>query len=477
MIKRLLFSKNVSTYANYSRCSSVLSNCSQQLKRKSLKSPESTYKRCLLDVEAVFGVEKRSFLDFMKGRSYGLRVLPGQGIKKKSEEEIIKEEDDSVVLRWMNKQMKEQEKSKGSFLPDRKLLRRIFFKVLLLMIIFKLTFEEIIELFEGEFEDPQIDRHLIPEKSGSLLLDLYQVLPLRLLSRIWGRLTSINLPSFLQVPLLSAYCNFFDVNLSEALVEDLSVYHNLGQFFRRPLKPEVRSISCDDVTSPADGKVLAFGEVHEGIVDSVKHLSYSLPLFLGPLVNKPEVNNSQNGYQRNWSAGTHPDEYQEAMMTNSNNRLYYCVIYLSPADCHRFFSPVQWTMTHRRHFPGELMSVSPQVVTKVPRLFAINERVVLSGRWKHGYFAVCPVGATNVGSIKIYEDLTLTTNRSRFKKGTFYDNRYGCHGYEMEKGEELGEFNLGSSIVMIFEAPKDTRFNLKKGQKICYGESVLNTNS
>lgn len=132
-------------------------------------------------------------------------------------------------------------------------------------------------------------------------------------------------------------------------------------------------------------------------------------------------------------------------------------------------------MKHRRHFPGELLSVSPQVVRKVPDLFAINERVILSGKWEHGFFAMCPVGATNVGSIKIYEDLTLMTNRVRCEKGSYYDATFGENGYNIEKGEEIGEFNMGSSIVLIFEAPKNTKLNLEPGQIVKYGEGWIDT--
>lgn len=86
------------------------------------------------------------------------------------------------------------------------------------------------------------------------------------------------------------------------------------------------------------------------------------------------------------------------------NALFFCVIYLAPGDYHRFHSPTNWVVQKRRHFAGELFSVSPYFVKLLQNLFVLNERVVLLGKWKHGFFSMTPVGATNVGSIHIKFD-------------------------------------------------------------------------
>ena len=104
------------------------------------------------------------------------------------------------------------------------------------------------------------------------------------------------------------------------------------------------------------------------------------------------------------------------------NRLFFTVIYLAPGDYHRFHSPTAWVVEKRRHFQGtvlawqlplwtvltpetgELFSVSPWVAKRVENLFVLNERVAMLGRWRHGFFGMVPVGATNVGSIKINFD-------------------------------------------------------------------------
>lgn len=84
--------------------------------------------------------------------------------------------------------------------------------------------------------------------------------------------------------------------------------------------------------------------------------------------------------------------------------LFFCVIYLAPGDYHRFHSPTAWVVERRRHFVGELFSVSPFIARRIENLFVLNERVALLGRWRYGFFGMVPVGATNVGSIKVNFD-------------------------------------------------------------------------
>jgi len=422
----------------------------------------------------------------------------GFGLKMTPEEET-KQEENSVVLRWMNKQQQAQEeaKKKGKKIPDSKLYRRFLFKYILFACILGVTYQDLLEYFEREFEEPEFMSTFFPAyqsmpkvtnlkeadnnnnitfsrytESETPLVKVYHHLPLRFLSRVWGRLNNIEFPKFILTPLLKSYCNFFNVNMEEALFEDLSSYTTVGQFFRRPLKPEVRPISdTSNLVSPADGKVLISGKIEDGFVDEIKHLSYSLPTFLGPLVTKPEL--VQKSIDNKCSLLHRPKEYQKLLLKNPENELHYCVIYLSPGDCHRYFSPVEWKVKHRRHFPGELLSVNPSVVKKVPKLFAVNERVVLTGEWEHGYFSMAPVGATNVGSIVVYEDLTLITNRVNWQRNSYYDCDFGA-GLAYDKGELLGEFNMGSSIVLIFEAPKGYKLNLGIGQVVKYGEAMTN---
>jgi phosphatidylserine decarboxylase precursor len=112
-------------------------------------------------------------------------------------------------------------------------------------------------------------------------------------------------------------------------------------------------------------------------------------------------------------------------------------------------------------------------------LFVLNERVALLGRWKHGFFGMVPVGATNVGSIRINFDESLrTNNRVRpHAAGTYIEAVYSkasklLRGQPLNAGDEMGGFMLGSTIVLIFEAPLDFAFSVQEGQKIKESRSV-----
>ncbi|XP_049721308.1 phosphatidylserine decarboxylase proenzyme, mitochondrial isoform X2 [Elephas maximus indicus] len=297
---------------------------------------------------------------------------------------------------------------------------------------------------------------------------LYKSVPTRLLSRAWGRLNQVELPHWLRGPVYSLYIWTFGVNMKEAAVEDLDHYRNLSEFFRRKLKPQVRPVcGLHSVISPSDGKILTFGQVKNCEVEQVKGVTYSLESFLGPRTSMEDLPSPPVTSCRS---------FKSQLVTREGNELYHCVIYLAPGDYHCFHSPTDWTISHRRHFPGSLMSVNPGMARWIKELFCHNERVVLTGDWKHGFFSLTAVGATNVGSIRIYFDRDLHTNSPRYSKGSYNDfnfvTRANKEGIPMHKGEQLGEFNLGSTIVLIFEAPKDFNFELKAGQKIRFGEAL-----
>ena len=246
--------------------------------------------------------------------------------------------------------------------------------------------------------------------------------------------------------------------MDEAVVKDLKQYPSLLKLFTRQLKEGVRTINVEHpLVSPCDGKVLHCGVVDSnGHMEQVKGVTYKLEKFLG--------------------SDTLKKKSHTTVQNESQNSLYQIIIYLAPGDCHHFHSPTNWTMQMRRHFPGELLTVAPWAVKKMPGLFTLNERTVLLGCWIHGFFSYTAVGAFNVGSIQLTVDEDLVTNvKGRYKMGDFSEKQFGnqsSNGVTLAKGDHLGCFNLGSSIVLVFEAPKDFEFQVRAGDKVYFGQPL-----
>jgi phosphatidylserine decarboxylase len=411
-------------------------------------------------------------------------------------------------------------------------------------------------------------RQRIYPSGGGWQVSVMSTLPLKAISRVWGKFNEIDIPYYFRVPGFKLYGWIFGVNFSEVAEPDLHTYPNLASFFYRELKPGVRPLDPDPnaILSPADAKVLQFGAIEHGTVEQVKGMTYTLDALLGqtppstpstPTGEKADPMEQQSGHiyahpqsappaspeaeairddqefanlngisyslPNLFSGKTDPTKRPTDASTGSSakseaevatdlastdapwwnpfgsssipTRLYYIVVYLAPGDYHRFHSPVSWICSSRRHFAGELYSVSPYVQRTLPGLFTLNERVVLLGRWKQGFFSYTAVGATNVGSIKINFDKELRTNSlttdteadrqaaeaaergepySGFSEAVYTAASSVLGGHALRRGEEMGGFQLGSSIVLVFEAPADGSFkwNVQSGQKVKVGQAL-----
>ncbi|CAK4690695.1 hypothetical protein LEN26_006336 [Aphanomyces euteiches] len=285
----------------------------------------------------------------------------------------------------------------------------------------------------------------------------FNVVPYRMLSRLWGALNEIDLPPSLRTPVYRTWTYAFDCKLDE-MRQPLHEYRNLSEFFSRELKDGIRPVDTDMrcICSPVDGRLSTMGTVEYTeaipILEQIKGVRYRLDEFLGDV---PEFFNS----------------------SNRSTKLFHCVMYLAPGDYHRIHSPVEWTMEERRHFPGDLFPVNRLAVRSVPSLFTWNERVALLGSWAHGFFSLTAVGATNVGSIVVHADPELSTNKFtdhhkiRPKWGTCHAKMY-APPQEIRRGREIGQFKMGSTVVLVFEAPADFEFCVAPGEKIRYGQAI-----
>ncbi|KAI4787462.1 hypothetical protein KUCAC02_036449 [Chaenocephalus aceratus] len=254
--------------------------------------------------------------------------------------------------------------------------------------------------------------------------------PTRLLSRAWGRLNGVELPTWLRKPVYSLYIWTFGVNMQEGGSGGSSSLQKPGR---------VLQTTTQTCKGAEPRRVLR--------------------------------------------------SFQDLLLSSPQNDLFHVVVYLAPGDYHCFHSPTDWRVELRRHFPGSLMSVNPGVARLVKELFCLNERVALSGQWQHGFFSLTAVGATNVGSIRVYFRPGSSDQRPRYSKGSFHDRSYVAlddqvlkaadeggvasgEGVVLQRGAAVGEFNLGSTIVLLFEAPKDFSFDLQPGQRIRVGEGL-----
>ncbi|KAI8048331.1 phosphatidylserine decarboxylase-domain-containing protein [Gilbertella persicaria] len=378
------------------------------------------------------------------------------------------------------------------------------------------------------------DRHVEhPKKyvaSGPWQVHVAAALPLRSMSRLWGAFNSINIPTPLRPMGYKLYSWIFGCNLEEMKNPDLYSYPNLSAFFYRELKEGVRPIANAPLVSPSDGKVLHFGIVQGKEIEQIKGVTYNLDALLGnddrpmsPVDNAILGNDAQlvdeeefanvNGIEyslgdmmsEGHSVKTESAVGSDGLATSEKtdpkverdlakladvksdmdehkvkpgHAMFFCVVYLAPGDYHRFHSPTNWVVQTRRHFAGELFSVSPYFVNLLQNLFVLNERVALLGKWKHGFFSMIPVGATNVGSIKINFDEALKTNRKEdLPLGTYTEVTYKSaskilNGKALRFGDEMGGFYLGSTVVLVFEAPTSFKFNVTSGQKIKMGEAL-----
>ena len=297
---------------------------------------------------------------------------------------------------------------------------------------------------------PKIPLNTDIQIQGPWYIQMYTLFPLRWLSQTWGELNSIRLPVWMRKPVYLGYSYLFGCNLDEMEEPDLKKYENLGQFFYRSLKTDARPIAHEEIVSPSDGTVLHYGSIPSslGKIEQVKNVSYSVNALLGD---------------------------KESRFKN-DSYLHYIVIYLAPGDYHRFHSPVNWSIQEARHFVGEMFSVSPWIVSMLPNIFILNERISILGKWKYGFFSMIPVAATNVGNIHLNFEPNLKTNQSNQLPETMNLSIYHPIEYskpvEMTKGLEMGGFKLGSTIVLVFEAPKRFSFEVAPDQYIKMGQSL-----
>lgn len=276
----------------------------------------------------------------------------------------------------------------------------------------------------------------------SLKIALQYITPKHLLSRLIGCLAAAQ-AGVLTTSLIKLFIKQYNVNMSEALHSDPEHYRSFNDFFTRELKPDARPICAGQMqlAIPVDGAVSQLGDIKHDSIFQAKGHDYSLTTLLG---GKPEL----------------ATPFKDGK---------FATLYLSPKDYHRIHMPVDGTLTDMLYIPGELFSVSPLTAQRVPGLFARNERVVAIFDTEIGKFAMVLVGATIVASIETVWAGTVTPPAGKNVQHWQYPlaGEYAVH---LKKGEEMGRFKLGSTIVACFEADKLEFSQLAEGDPTRLGE-------
>ncbi|WP_346838519.1 archaetidylserine decarboxylase [Microbulbifer sp. SAOS-129_SWC] len=254
-----------------------------------------------------------------------------------------------------------------------------------------------------------------------LFAALQYLTPQRALSRAAGWLAETRIKS-IKDPFTRWFVDKYAVDMDEAQESDCTAYATFNDFFTRALKDGVRPIVDGDhtIACPADGAISQLGEIHNGRIFQAKGHDFSLLELVGG------------------------DPQTAAQFTGG----HFATVYLSPKDYHRVHMPIAGTLRSMTYVPGQLFSVNTVTAETVPRLFSRNERVVCIFDTAAGPMAVILVGAMIVASIETVWAGLVTPHKRRVRTTEYRDSK----PIELEKGEEMGRFKLGSTVIMLFGA-------------------------
>jgi len=271
-------------------------------------------------------------------------------------------------------------------------------------------------------------------------MTLVRLLPRAALSRAVGAATRARAPVSLHRLAMRRFARAYGVQLGEA-DQPLEGYRTFSEFFSRGLKAGARPIDPGErvVVSPVDGMVSESGFIEQGECLQAKGLAFPVAELLG-------------------------DRDAASAFADKGT---FATLYLSPRDYHRVHAPLGGFITGWRYLPGELWPVNPTSVRSVQALFSLNERLVTWLETPAGRCAVVMVGATCVGRIRAAYDDLLTEVGRRADEGHYAPPR------ALKKGDELGRFEMGSTVVLLF-APGRVAWDasLRPGAKVTMGRRI-----
>lgn len=259
---------------------------------------------------------------------------------------------------------------------------------------------------------------------------LLHLVPKNLLSHAFGQVVSARLPLGLHRGIRDWFIKSYQVDCSDA-EKPVSAYETLGDFFIRRLKPGARPLASSPLISPVDGALTQMGRfqaAEESRLTQIKGLDYRLEDLAGP----------------GWDLKDYRDG--GGWMT----------IYLAPYNYHRIHSPLAGAVTRVAYIPGALWPVNTWSVSHIPGLFVVNERIAVEIAGPEGKAILVMVGATNVGRITLDFNADIAGNaRPRSASGIWKP----ASPIPMDKGQGLGCFELGSTVILLLSAPLASRLD------------------
>ncbi len=264
--------------------------------------------------------------------------------------------------------------------------------------------------------------------------------PKHLLTHFAGFVASIQVP-WIKNYIIKNFIEKYNVNMSEAVEECFEKYESFNHFFIRKLKADKRPIDPAAIISPVDGVISEAGTIDKGQLLQAKGRYYSVEQLL-----------AEKTYSHRFEKGT------------------FATFYLSPKDYHRIHTPIDARLLEMVYVPGKLFSVQPTTVRAIPYLFARNERLVLIFETAVGLMSMVLVGATIVGAIGTSWHGELKRSKKK-QKFSYHDSPV-----HLKKGEELGYFKLGSTVIMLFEQHAALEWtSIKAPMAIQFGQAIVSS--
>ena len=223
----------------------------------------------------------------------------------------------------------------------------------------------------------------------------------------------------------------------DTVADPLWSYRSVDAFFTRTLRPDMRPISKHSWISPVDGKVGSHGKLVKGQAMQAKGITYSMDDFIA---------------EKSWA---------DTLQSGS-----FLTIYLAPHNYHRVHAPADMIISAVAHIPGGLMPVFPEAVAKITDLYVTNERVVFYGEALGAPCALVMVGATHVGS------MSSTLCSLPLKHETNSVTLYKLDNVNVAKGEELGIFHMGSTVVLLWGKEDDFPWHVMEEEPLLMGEGI-----